>query len=217
MDFIELLLSSIGGAGVALLVAGWFGRTWIKSRVDKDLAVFKEDLTRKSEALKVDLAIYAHERSVGLTRIDSERATAVKEIWKALAEWQETFLSLTAPNTKLNQNQNAALDKYREWSYTAMRQADALGIAVRDRAIFFDQASYAKVAEYGRAITEVTCDLFSKTFEGVDLAAVDRATLLANVHVQRGAATTAGNENLEHLRAALVAQFRHLMASERRT
>ena len=77
MKWLELIFTAIGGAGVALGAAAWLSQKWLTHRLSKELETHKTQLTQKSEVLKTELSIYAHEQSVGLSRIDAQRSLAV--------------------------------------------------------------------------------------------------------------------------------------------
>jgi hypothetical protein len=101
VEFIDLFLTAIGGAGFALAVAAFLGREWLRLQIDKALEGVKGALSQKAEVLKTELSIHAHEQNVGLTRIDAHRSEAILLLWRILSDWEETFLDLTAPNRRL--------------------------------------------------------------------------------------------------------------------
>jgi hypothetical protein len=97
--FLEYFLGAIGGAVVALgVVASLFNR-FMDIQVSRAIESHKAELTERTEALKTELSIYAHEQTVGLSRIDAQRSESIRTIWKTLVEWHETFLKITVTCT----------------------------------------------------------------------------------------------------------------------
>lgn len=216
MDLLGLFLSAVGGGAVALTAAAWLFREWLKQQFTKELEAYKAQLVQKAEVLKTELSIYAHEQNVGLTRIDAQRSEAILSLWSILGEWHEVFLDVTAPNRQLEQDPPRAIQRYQEWSRKLMALSDRLSIEVRERAIFFRQASYAAIAKCGMAVSDVTNDFYATTYEGVDLAAVaDPAAFLTIVQRERERLRQSAQDNVNELRSALVDEFRVLMKAEK--
>ncbi len=128
MDLVTVLLGAFGGAAVALTAAAWLFRQWLKQQFAKELENYKAQLVQKSEVLKTELSIYAHEQNVGLTRIDAQRSEAILSLWAILGNWQDVFLDLTAPNQRLEQDPRRAIQRYQEWARKLMALSDKLSI-----------------------------------------------------------------------------------------
>lgn len=216
MDLITVILSAFGGAAVALAAAAWLFRQWLKQQFAKELENHKTQLAQRSEILKTELSIYAHEQNVGFTRIDAQRSEAILSLWAILGDWHDIFLDLTAPNQRLEQDPVRAIQRYQEWARNLMTLSDKLSIEVRNRAIFFQQVSYEPIAKYGMAVSEITNDFYAATFEGVDLATVkDPKALLATVQRERERLRDTAKGKVGDLRGALVHEFRILMKAEK--
>ncbi|MEJ1958175.1 MAG: hypothetical protein WDM70_00875 [Nitrosomonadales bacterium] len=216
MNWIELILSAFGGATVALGAAGWLFRQWLTHRLSIEIETHKAQLVQKSEVLKTELSIYAHEQNVGLSRIDAQRSEAILSIWAVLNEWHDVFIVLIAPNQRLNQDLSRALPKYHERAKRLMDISNTLSIEVRNRAIIVDQATYEVIARCGKAITDVTTDFYAASFEGVDLnTAKDIASLFARVQQARENLQASAATNVQDFRSALVYEFRVLMKAEK--
>lgn len=216
MKWLGLLLSALGGASVALAAAGWLFRKWLTHRLSIELETHKSQLVQKSAVLKTELSIYAHEQSIGLSRIDAQRSETILFIWAVLSEWHDVFIDLTAPNQRLNQNLPLALPKYQEWARKLMTISNTLSVEVRNRAILVDQATYEIIARCGKAITDVTNDFYVASFEGVELTAnKDMASLFDRVQQAREALGDSAATNVREFRNALVYEFRVLMKAEK--
>jgi hypothetical protein len=216
MNWPELILSALGGGATALAVAVWLFRKWLAHRLSLELETHKSQLVQKSEILKTELSIYAHEQNVGLSRIDAQRSEAILAIWAVLAEWHEVFVDLTAPNQRLDQDLSRALPKYQEWARKLMTVSNALSVEVRNRAILVDQTTYEIIARCGQAVSDVTTDFYAATFEGVVLTAIqDTGSLFERVQLARENLRTSAASNVQEFRSALVHEFRVLMKAEK--
>jgi|GEM_PF-3039437 len=216
MNWLDLILSAVGGATVAVAAAAWLFRKWLAHRLSVELETHKAQLAQKSEVLKTELSIYAHEQNVGLSRIDAQRSDAILAVWAVLSEWDDVFIDITAPNQKLNQDMTRALPKYQEWARKLMCLSNTLSVEVRNRAILVDQATYEVIARCGKSITDVTTDFYAASFEGVDLhATTDLASLFSRVQQARETLQSAAATNVNEFRSALVYAFRVLMKAEK--
>jgi hypothetical protein len=217
LNWLDLILTAAGGGIAALAAAAWLFRKLLAHRLSIELEAHKAQLAQKSEVLKTELSIYAHEQNVGLSRIDAQRSDAILSIWAVLSEWDDVFIEITAPNQRLNQDISRALPKYQEWARKLMTISERLSIEVRNRAILVDQATYEVIARCGRAITDVTTGFYDASFEGVDLQATnDLASLFSRVQYAREDLRIAAATNVKEFRNALVYEFRVLMKAEKK-
>lgn len=217
MDFLTFLISALGGGVVALGAAAWLFRVWIKHRLDIELATRKTQLDQKADTLKTELSIYAHEQSVGLSRIDAQRSEAVLSIWKILLAWQEIFMNLTAPNERLERNPGQAVTDYEHHAKSLMSISSELSHEVARRAILFDQDVYATIARCGLAVSNVTIDFYAETFEDVTFVSAEaKAQYLPKVQETREKLRDSVAGNVDEFRQALVREFRRIMTADRR-
>lgn len=216
MELISIFITAIGGSVVALGIAAWLSRIWIKHRLKIGFAEYETRLAQKTEALKTELSIYAHEQSVGLTRIDAQRSEAVLSIWKILLDWQEVFFDLTAPNERVERNALQAVINYKQNAQRLMTFANDLSREVSQRAILFDQDVYSVISNCGHQITEVSANFYADTFEGITFdSPQQQAAHLPNVQRTRHELRNAVQAGVNELRDALVREFRRIMTAER--
>jgi hypothetical protein len=64
MELLKQLVAAAGGAAVALAGAWFLLRTLIRHRLDKEIIRFTSELEQKSDVLKTELSIYAHEQKM---------------------------------------------------------------------------------------------------------------------------------------------------------
>lgn len=212
------LISAIGGAGVALAIAAFLGRQWLRLQIDKALEAYKASLAQRAEVLKTELSIYAHEQNVGLTRIDAQRSEAILSLWAILSHWEEAFLDLTAPNGKLEADALEAIHRYLGWAQELMRLSDKLSVEVRNREILFDEVAYSTIARYGLAVSTVTNDFYAQSYEGIDISRIgDVNGFLARVREARDRLRESARNTVTELRRALSNEFRVLMRASTAT
>lgn len=198
---------------IKFLLPRWFDHT-----LSKAIETHKDQLVQKTQVLKTDLSIYAHEQNVGLSRIDTQRSEAILDLWTLFCEWQDVFLDITAPNNKLNQNLSNASIEYRKYAWKLVAASDELSLAARRCAIFFDQTTYQVIAGYGLAITEASCnfndqvgfdDGSMKTSQDINA----RFDLIKQACDNLKVVLT--EKNLYEYRCNLINEFRSLMKAEK--
>jgi len=64
----------------------FLGTSFIKHELDKSLKIYDTQLTQRTETLKTQLSIYAHEQNIALSRIDTQRAEAIHKVYAALRD-----------------------------------------------------------------------------------------------------------------------------------
>jgi hypothetical protein len=215
----EGILSAIGGGAFALAIAAWLARRWINHRFESELESHKAQLVQKSEVLKTELSIYAHEQNVGLTRIDEQRSESIQSIWGILTRWHEIFLTITAPNAAKGQVASQAFDTFHSWSNDLTRASNKLAIEVRNRAIFFPQTAYETIARCASSIAEVTNRYYDSSFEdlkiGIGFPVPDYEAQLALIHEARNQLQKSAQDSVDELHDTLIAEFRLLMGAEK--
>lgn len=215
MDLLSLFVATLGGSGAALLVAAWLSRRWIHHQLDKALEDYKTGLVQKTETLKTELSIYAHEQNVGLSRIDAQRAEAIEAIWKTYCEWHEHMIAVVAPNRPRGPAL-AAADYYRHHSVEMMKKAEEMAMQARDFAIYFDQQTYEAIAACGKALADETANYYAASFEGVRYQTEQEALAhLAVVDTARHSFRETTGKAIGDLRSALLKAMRRLMKAER--
>ena len=114
-EFLRFLIGAISGSAVSLVVAAFLGKKLINHQIAKSLIKFQKVLEARTEILKNHLSIFAHEQNVGISRIDSQRAEAIKEIYSALVQWEFIVIMINNPLRKgfdPNNHQDALLKFY---------------------------------------------------------------------------------------------------------
>ncbi|MGH9429277.1 MAG: hypothetical protein ACRD2L_23590 [Terriglobia bacterium] len=216
MSLLEILLTAFGGTAAALLVAAYLGRSFIDLQVSRVIEKYKMELQQKSEVLKTELSIYAHEQSVGLSRLDEQRSQAIKEIYAVANKWQELFLEIAKPNPPTKLPPELQLKRYLNLAQNLVKVADDLSVRSRDNAIFFQQESYEIITRFGMAALDLSCSFYDQTFGKVDISEeLNYDELFPMIERERTALRDAPKQDFGKLRALLLAEFRILMKASR--
>ena len=96
-EFLKYLIGAISGSSVSLLVVAFLGKRWLNHQLSKGLIKYQKELEARTEILKNNLSIFAHEQTVGISRIDAQRAEAIKEIYAALVKWEFVVIMINNP------------------------------------------------------------------------------------------------------------------------
>jgi len=215
MSLLNVLLTAFGGTAVALAVAAYLGRSLIHLQVSRAIEKYKEELQQKSAVLKSELSIYAHEQSIGLSRLDEQRSQAIKEIYAVANKWQEVFLEITKPNepTMLPEFQ---LQRYRYLAEDLVKVIEELSVCCRDNAILFQPESYNIIARFGKVAMDLSRSFYDQTFGKFDISKDTKFDeLFQLIERQRTALRDAPKEDFGKLQTLLLDEFRRLMKATR--
>lgn len=216
MTFSDAISILVASGFLSTGAAYYLYKRFLDIQVQKAVDKHKTDLERKTNALKSELDIYAHERTIGLTRLEELRATAIREIFAIVIEWQEAFLNITAPNLPKSPVPERQVQRLVNWSESLARIGDRLSIKVRDTSIYFDEESYAVVAHFGSVATDLGLDFRAATFDqwgkGKEMN-VDE--MIATFEPARQKLRTVYKDEGAVAQRLLVRDFRRLMKAER--
>lgn len=216
MPLLDVFISAAGGTAAVLAIAAFLGRSFIKLQVSRAIEKYKAELQQKSEVLKTELSIYAHEQNVGLSRLDEQRSQAIKEIYAVANKWQELFLEIARPNPPLKLPPESQLQRYFNLAQNFVKVAEDLSIKSRDNAILFQQESYELIARFGMAAMDLSCAFYDQTFGKVDMSKdPNYDELFPVIERERVALRDAPKEDFGRLQGLLLVEFRRLMKAER--
>lgn len=216
MVLVDVFLTAAGGTATVLAIAAFLGRSFINLQVSRAIEKYKAELQQKSEVLKTELSIYAHEQNVGLSRLDEQRSQAIKEIYAVANKWQELFLDIARPNPPRRLPPDLQLKRYLNLAQNFVKVAEDLSVRSRDNAIFFQQESYEIIARFGMAAMDLSCAFYDQTFGKVDMSKdPNYDELFPMIERERVALRDTPKEDFGRLQSLLVAEFRRLMKAER--
>lgn len=141
-------LVSGGTAGWALI--RFFGQRLVDHRLTKDLDRYREELKENTEMLKSQLSIYAHEQTVAISRVDSQRSEAIHTIYRCMRDVINPITSIVAGSPIVNGTANQSADFYLQNAEAAHRACGVLSHTMADLAIYFDNDTYKTIANFAK-------------------------------------------------------------------
>lgn len=216
MSLFEVFFTAFGGTATAIALATYLGRTFIDLQMSRVVEKYKSELQQKSDVLKAELSIYAHEQSIGLSRLDEQRSQAIKEIYAVANVWQELFLQIVQPTPPTKLPHELQLKRYHDLAQNFVKVAEGLSIKSRDNAIFFQQDSYEIIVRFGKNAIDLSTAFYDQTFGTVDKSkGLDYGEIMPVIERERTALRNSQSEDYGKLTNLLVAEFRRLMKADR--
>lgn len=103
----ELFLSAIGGASIALAIAAYLSKSFIKIQTDKMLARHTHALAIEKERLGHELAVELHQKNLRISRYEQDKIEALKSLYEAVINLYNS-LSELRKYANLDKNQDFA-------------------------------------------------------------------------------------------------------------
>lgn len=164
----DILLPSIGGMAAAVGAIKFLSKKFIEQQLQKDLEDHKSALMEKTEGLKHSLSIYAHERNIQASRIDSQMAASINNVYTAVAQLLQSAdkFSNGSPIPVSAQEEYYGHDsqKAREYSYYTEYaeklkvNSEELETVLLKNAIFIDSVTYNKIALMQQSFLQMSND-----------------------------------------------------------
>jgi len=145
---VVLPLASGGTAGWALI--RFFGQRLVDHRLAKDLDRYREELKESTEVLKSQLSIYAHEQTVAISRVDSQRSEAIHTIYRCMRNVINPITSIVAGTPIVNGTTSQSADFYLQNAEAAHKACGVLAHTMADSAIYFDNDTYKTIASFSK-------------------------------------------------------------------
>jgi hypothetical protein len=139
------VVPTIGGAAGATMIMAFLGKRLIDHRLGKELDRYRSELGERTESLKTELSIYAHQYTVELSCVDAQCADAIRAVFRAMRRWQSAVSALAAGTDEV------APTSADVWRHTvvATEAADTAGREylniLADNAIYLDGATFNDV------------------------------------------------------------------------
>jgi hypothetical protein len=237
----DILVSALTGGAFGVGAALWLFQRMIDSRIKKGFETHKAELTQKTEVLKTELSIYAHEQNVGLSRIDVQRSDSIQSIWQELCEWIDVAHYITDQQAKLarpsheaanyegqknipeSEGREERIRRYKEHIKKLDEYSSCLRKKVTSGAIFFDETNYEYVVSCGKAIREATQKFLGNEFTTQFLKRLDSKVgnfeksddeILKDFDQVRMNLESQTKESVNNLTRVLLKEFRKLMKAE---
>lgn len=208
----DVVLPALSGAGAGWALLHFFGQRLVDHRLAKDLERYRVELSEKTEALKTQLSVTAHALNVAASRVDSQRSTALHNIYAAIRGVINPVSSLMAgcPIQRGTPLQCA------QWYFDNAQEAHAavgeLTTAMADNAIYVDNATYVKIVSFAKAAMAAT----SVYLEPLHPIARDQPpdALIAAAEAGRAKLTEQFNAELKPSAMQLAGAFRSILGIE---
>jgi hypothetical protein len=149
MNFIsDFVLPAFVGSGSALLLVYFLGERFLAHRLTKDLEHYKIELSERTNALKTQLGIFAHEQNVAISRIDAQQAEAIHLIYGRIRDIINPISKITAGVPIVGGTHEQSIKFYFEHAEKAHIACGLLANTMADLAIYFDNDTYKKMTEF---------------------------------------------------------------------
>lgn len=202
---------------MALAAAAFLCSTFIKLQTAKAIEQYKAELQTRSETLKAELSIYAHEQRVGLSRLDEQRSVAIQKIYGLATRWQDTLLEICQPNPPRYPDALKTLQHCLSQAQGLVDTSEEMSVLVRDSAIFFSAESYEVISGFGMEALELSCSFRDAVLDRKDLSDSSvYESWITEFYEQADVLRERSREDFNRLRALLVKEFRVLMTAEPR-
>lgn len=146
-----VLVSVLASGGVAWALIQYFGDKIVAHRLTKDIERYKTELSSKTEVLKTQLSIFAHEQNIQLARVDTQRAKAIHEVYACICEVIESMANLEAGSPIVGGSDTVNVDFYVSNAESAHKRCGKLTDVLSKNAIYFENETYAEIVGFTSA------------------------------------------------------------------
>lgn len=211
---LSILLPLLVSGGTALGAIKYLSKKIIEHRLEKDIETFKSELTERTESLKTQLSIYAHEQNIVLSRIDSQRADAIRNVYSALVKWSRPVSQILAGSPLVNADESFDLAFYSKRAEEAHAAGKVLHDVLLESAIYFEPEVYERISKTVLTSTSAIAHFLRPIRQG-EAEAVDWEVLCNEVERQRTALRKIYSEKILPLHQEVTQQFRTLIGAIR--
>jgi len=159
IDFgLEVVLPALSGAGAGWVLLHFFGQRFVDHRLKKDLERYRVELAEKTEALKTQLSIFAHEQNVAASRVDVQRSSAIHNIYACIRNVVNPTSSIVGGCPIQGGTAAHSAQYYFQNAQEAHNATGVLSNKLADLAIFFDNDTYLKLLGYAKVSMKATAE-----------------------------------------------------------
>lgn len=152
----DVVLPALAGAGAGWALLHFFGQRLVDHKLSKDLERYRIELSDKTEALKMQLSVTAHALNIAASRVDSQRATALHNIYAAIRKIINPVSSLIAGCPIQRGTALQCAKWYVDHAQEAHAAVGGLTTVMADNAIYVDNATYIKIGDFDKAAMAAT-------------------------------------------------------------
>lgn len=210
-EFLKYLVGAISGSAVSLAIVAYLGRKWLSHQLDKGLLRYKHDLDVKTEILKNDLSLFAHEQNVGISRIDLQRADAIKDIYSAIVDWGIVVNSLNFPPKSGYSLTEEYLSFYNQSTKRLSDTFQNLTKKIISNAIYLNSQTYENLQKVLKLLAQYSTIIHVAIESTIDSTIENK---VKNIEDQIAQAKSVYDNEIDPIRGQLVDEFRKLLKAQ---
>lgn len=158
-DFIiNFIIPAIAGGGGGWILLRFLGQRFVDHALAKNLEQYREELKGRTEILKSQLSVYAHEQSVATSRADSQRSDAIHKIFRCMRDVINPISAVAVGTPIVNGSSEQNVDFYLQNAETAYEASRVLSRAAADLAIYFDDDTFSKIIQFCKVSLVMAAD-----------------------------------------------------------
>lgn len=146
----DILLPLVSGGAAGWALIHFFGQRLVDHRLAKDLERYRGELKENSEVLKSQLSIYAHEQTVAISRVDSQRSEAIHKIYRCMRDIVNPVTNIAVGTPIVNGTASQSAEFYLKNAEAAHAACGVLAHTMSDLAIYFDNDTYKTIANFAK-------------------------------------------------------------------
>jgi len=210
----EIVLPAFVGGGTALVVAGFLSKKLIDQKLTKELEVYKNQLTSKTESLKSSLSIYAHEQNIVSSRIDTQTANAIHEVYGAIRKVIHPALMIVSGSPIMNAGPREDLEYYEIHAEESHKYSRELSQILSYSAIYIDEETYAFASELASKASYAVATFLRPIREGKSRQKTV-GELLESIEIERKKLKEEFESNISPLEKLILCVFREQLGTVR--
>jgi glutamate-1-semialdehyde aminotransferase len=213
-DFVQSAAWSFfigGGAGLAIVA--FLAKRLVEQALTARMERYKAELTQRSESLKTEMSIYAHEHTVALTRVDAQRAQAIERVYAAMCAWTTPAIALVSGTPLADPDEGDTWRHSCEQAESAHDAGKRLSALLVQHAIYLDTATYEKLATTTAQSTRMIAD-FLRIIRQAQAYGMEEETA-PQLEAERLKLAKQFERRITPLHQEVVGEFRRLLGVER--
>lgn len=155
-----VLVALGGGGAIVLAMSSWLGKVWANRILQDEKAKYEAQFAVLKSAL--DKQIHAH--NVAASRIDADRAQAIRKLYSALIAWNEAATQIRAPNQPAKKPALEAIENYRIWAQALRDCSVVIEELAMDTALYLSEETYSLVVACGHPASMASIEFCGAVF-----------------------------------------------------
>lgn len=201
---LAIITSLGGGSAIVFGLSTFLGKVWAGRILEKDKLKYQSEM----EAIKSELNKKIHEHNVAISRVDSQRSEAVRELYVSLLEWFEAALKIRAPNNLQDKDLEVAIPAYQSWATELRAESEKIEKLAMLNAIFISDETYEKFSHCGVQASKMSINFSDAVF---NTKSSDPEQILIQIESARKDMEAQYQKDFEPARKALIDEFRSII------